>query len=440
MREYNFDGLVGPTHNYGGLAPGNVASTVNEGQVSNPREAALQGLAKMRFVHGLGAGQAVLPPHPRPSLRALRALGFTGSDEHVLSRATKEAFHLVRLASSAAAMWTANAATVSPSADTSDARVHFTPANLQAMFHRAIEADTTTRVLRAIFHDPTRFVVHDPLPGGGQFADEGAANHTRLFVDGRSAVHVFAWGRRAWGDFVGPKRLPARQTLEASQSVARLHHLDPERTIFAQQSPEGIDGGAFHTDVLAVGSGCFLMLHERAFNDMRGVLVRLRELMGDRFCYEVATEEELPVKDAVAAYPFNSQVIETVEGTMEILAPKDSEENPRAKEFLERVVAGRNPVSAVRYLDVRQSMHNGGGPACLRLRVALTDEESKAISARVLYSESLAAELEAWVIKHYRDRLIPNDLADPALARESMAALDELTTILKLGSVYDFQR
>ncbi|MFO0563111.1 MAG: N-succinylarginine dihydrolase [Polyangiales bacterium] len=440
MREYNFDGLVGPTHNYGGLAPGNVASTVNEGQVSNPREAALQGLAKMRFVHSLGAGQAVLPPHPRPSLRALRALGFTGSDEHVLARAAKEAFHLVRLASSAAAMWTANAATVAPSADTSDARVHLTPANLQAMFHRAIEADTTTSVLKAIFHDPARFVVHDPLPGGGQFADEGAANHTRLFVDGRSAVHLFAWGRRAWGEFVGPKRFPARQTLEASQAVARLHHLDAERTIFAQQSPEGIDGGAFHTDVLAVGSGCFLMLHERAFNDMRGVLVRLRELMGDRFCYEVATEDELPVKDAVAAYPFNSQLIAQPDGAMEILAPKDSEENPRAKEFLERVVAGRNPVSAVRYLDVRQSMHNGGGPACLRLRVALTDEESKALSGRVLYSESLAAELEAWVQKHYRDRLIPNDLSDPSLARESMTALDELTGILKLGSVYDFQR
>jgi len=440
MREYNFDGIVGPTHNYGGLAPGNVASTVNEGQVSNPREAALQGLAKMRFVHSLGAGQAVLPPHPRPSLRALRALGFTGSDEHVLARASKEAFHLVRLASSAAAMWTANAATVAPSADTSDARVHLTPANLQAMFHRAIEADATTSVLRAIFRDTARFVVHDPLPGGGQFADEGAANHTRLFVDGRSAVHLFAWGRRAWGDFVGPKRFPARQTLEASQAVARLHNLDAERTIFAQQSPEGIDGGAFHTDVLAVGSGCFLMLHERAFNDMRGVLVRLRELMGDRFCYEVATEDELPIKDAVAAYPFNSQLIEQPDGTMEIVAPKDSEENPRAREFLERVVAGRNPVSAVRYLDVRQSMHNGGGPACLRLRVALTDEESKALSGRVLYSESLASELEAWVLKHYRDRLIPNDLSDPLLARESMTALDELTGILKLGSVFDFQR
>lgn len=440
MREYNFDGLVGPTHNYGGLAPGNLASTVNEGQVSNPREAALQGLAKMRFVHSLGAGQAVLPPHPRPSLTTLRALGFTGSDEHVIARAAKESFHLLRLVSSAAAMWTANAATVAPSTDTSDGKVHLTPANLQSMFHRAIEAHTTTSVLRAIFHDPARFVVHEPLPGGGHFADEGAANHTRLHVDGRGAVHLFAWGRRAWGAFEGPKRFPARQTLEASQAVARLHQLDPERTIFAQQSPEGIDGGAFHTDVLAVGSGCFLMLHEYAFNDMRGLLVRLRELLGDRFCYEIATDDELPIKDAIAAYPFNSQLIAQPDGTIAILAPKDSEENPRAKRFLERVVAGRNPVSAVHYIDVRQSMKNGGGPACLRLRVPLTDDESKALSGRVLFSESLAAELEAWVRKHYRDRLIPNDLCDPSLARESMTALDELTRILKLGSIYDFQR
>jgi succinylarginine dihydrolase len=440
MREFNFDGLVGPTHNYGGLAPGNVASTVNEGQISNPREAALQGLAKMRFVHELGVGQAVLPPHPRPSLRTLRALGFSGSDEQLLARAAREAFHLVRLASSAAAMWTANAATVAPSTDSADGRTHLTPANLQAMFHRAIEASTTTRLLRAIFADPKRFMVHEPLPGGGQFADEGAANHTRLFVSGRPAVHVFAWGRRGWGEFVGPKKYPARQTLEASQAVARLHQLDPERTLFVQQCPDGIDAGAFHTDVLAVGTGCFLMLHERAFNDLRGAVVRLREMLGDRFCYELASEDELPIKDAVAAYPFNSQLIEKDDGTIEIIAPKDAEETPRAKDFLERVVAGRNPVTAVRYLDVRQSMHNGGGPACLRLRVPLSTEDAAALSARVLYSESLAAELAAWVQKHYRDRLTPNDISDPLLARESMAALDELTSIMQLGSVYDFQQ
>jgi succinylarginine dihydrolase len=440
LREYNFDGLVGPTHNYGGLAPGNVASTVNEGQVSNPREAALQGLSKMRFVHGLGGAQAILPPHARPSLRALRALGFTGSDEHVLARASREAFHLVRLVSSAASMWTANAATVAPSTDSGDERLHLTAANLQAMFHRAIEADSTAAILRAIFKDPSRYTVHDALPGGGQFADEGAANHTRLSVSSRPAVHVFAWGRRAWGEFTGPKRYPARQTLEASQSVARLHHLDPERTLFVQQTPEGIDAGAFHTDVLAVGSGAFMMLHALAFNDLRGVLVRLRELLGDAFCYELALEDELPTKDAVSAYPFNSQLLEKPDGTLVIVAPKDSEENPRARDFLEKVVAGRNPVTAVHYLDVRQSMHNGGGPACLRLRVPMTDDEAKGLSARVLYSESLAAELEAWVHKRYRDRLTPQDLGDPTLARESMVALDELTQILQLGSVYDFQR
>ena len=183
QREYNFDGLVGLTHNYGGLAPGNVASTIHEGQVSNPRAAALQGLQKMAFVHGLGAGQAVLPPHPRPSLRALRSLGFTGSDEHVLARAWKgseherERTHLVRLCSSAAAMWTANAATVSPSADTRDGRLHFSPANLQAMFHRSIEAENTTSVFRAIFQSDEKFRVHYPLQGGGQLADEGAGNH-----------------------------------------------------------------------------------------------------------------------------------------------------------------------------------------------------------------------------------------------------------------------
>ena len=43
---------------------------------SNPREAVLQGLAKMRFVAGLGIGQALLPPQMRPSLSALRQLGF----------------------------------------------------------------------------------------------------------------------------------------------------------------------------------------------------------------------------------------------------------------------------------------------------------------------------------------------------------------------------
>lgn len=440
MREYNFDGLVGPTHNYAGLSPGNIASARHEGQRSNPREAALQGLEKMRFVAGLGVGQAVLPPQPRPSLKTLRALGFTGTDEAVLARAGKEAEHLLRLCSSASSMWTANAATCAPSSDTSDGRMHLTAANLQQMFHRAIEADTTWSVLAAIFADAQRFAVHPPLPGGGQFADEGAANHTRLFTPGKPAVHLFAWGRSVYQGRAAPLKFPARQTLEASQALARLHALAPSSCLFPQQAPEGIDAGAFHTDVLAVGNGAFLMLHELAFMDVEGLLAALREKLGEGFRAAVARSSELPAETAVKAYPFNSQVLTLPSGEMVILAPKECEEAPTARAFLDRVVAEDNPVKAVHYLDVRQSMNNGGGPACLRQRIVLSDAERAAVKADVFYSPALHERLAAWIQKHYRDALTAKDLVDPALAREAMAGLDELTGLLKLGSIYDFQK
>ena len=440
MREVQFDGLVGPTHNYGGLSPGNVASTLHGGQVSNPRAAARQGLAKMRFVQGLGVAQAVLPPHHRPSLPTLRRLGFLGSDEQVLAGAAAgDGFHL-RICSSASAMWTANAATVAPSRDADDGRVHMTPANLQQMFHRAIEPPTTTRILRAIFADEARFAVHDPLPGGGQLADEGAANHTRLETS-QGAVHLFAWGRCAWGAFAGPRRYPARQTREASQTLARLHRLDPARCLFPQQSPEGIDAGAFHTDVMAVGCGRFFMLHEMAFVDDGKLVDDLRRLLGDELVIVRAASRELPAENAVGAYPFNSQVLALPDGALVIVAPEDAREDPPARTFLERVVAAGGPVRAVHYIDVRQSMQNGGGPACLRLRVPLTDQEIQALGGHVmLVDDALHDALCAWVDRSYRDRLVPQDLADPALHREGMKALDELTQLLKLGSVYDFQR
>jgi succinylarginine dihydrolase len=439
MREVQFDGLVGPTHNYGALSPGNVASQIHGGQVSNPRDAAREGLTKMRFVRSLGITQAVLPPHDRPSLSTLRELGFVGSDEQVLaSAAAGDGFYL-RICSSASAMWTANAATVAPSADADDGRVHLTPANLQQMFHRAIEPETTTRILRAIFADARRFVVHDPLPGAGQFADEGAANHTRLSTS-RGAAHLFAWGRCAWGAFAGPRRYPARQTREASQAVARLHRLRADRCSFPQQHPEGIDAGAFHTDVLAVGTGRLLMMHELAFVDDAKLESDLRALLGEELVLVRATSRELPVESAVATYPFNSQVLEGADGRMTIVAPEDAREDTAASAFLERVVALGGPVHAVHYIDVRQSMQNGGGPACLRLRVPLTDEEIGALSGHVVLDDARLDALGAWVDRHYRDRLTTQDLGDPKLAREGMTALDELTQLLGIGSVYDFQR
>jgi len=216
--------------------------------------------------------------------------------------------------------------------------------------------------------------------------------------------------------------------------------VDSAHSLFPQQHPAGIDAGAFHTDVLAVGNGNVLLLHELAFVDAPGVLDDLRALLGESLVAILASEAELPVASAVAAYAFNSQLLTLPDGNMTIVAPQESSEEPRARDYLQRVVESGGPVKSLHHLDLRQSMENGGGPACLRQRIVLDDAERRAVKARVFWDEALGAELETWVRKNYRDRLVAADLADPRLARETMTALDELTRILRLGNVYDFQR
>ena len=441
LQEVQFDGLVGPSHNYAGLSPGNLASDRHRGVLSQPRAAALQGIQKMRLVHGLGVPQAVLPPHERPLLSALRRWGFRGSDEAMLSDAWgHDGGHLVRVASSASAMWTANAATVAPSCDTDDGKVHLVVANLLTMPHRSLEPESTQRVLRSIFRDPAHFVVHDPLPGGYLMTDEGAANHTRLFGTG-GATHLFAWGRRgSTADVDGPRLHVARQTEVASRSLARLLAVDPTRALFPRQHPAGIDAGGFHTDVLAVGSGSVLLLHEQAFVAPEALLAELRKLIGPEFKAVLARQDELPASEAVECYPFNSQLLLLPDGTMTLIAPVESQESAACQRYIERVLASGTPIRSVRYVNLRQSMQNGGGPACLRLRIPLTATERGCLNARVLADEPLFERLEGWVSRHYREQIAPEDLRDPRLHRESMAALDELTGILNLGSIYEFQR
>ena len=438
--EVNFDGLVGLTHHYGGLSAGNLASMTHGGKPSSPRRAAHQGLAKMRFVHELGVSQAILPPHPRPDIGFLRRVGFSGSDEAVITAAAQQSPQLLRTVSSAAAMWTANAATVVPGSDTEDGRLHMVVANLQSMLHRTIEADVTYEVLRAIFRDETRFQVHPPLPGGGQFADEGAANHIRLCTPGQRAVHLFAWGRRALEQNLEPVRFPARQTYEASSALVRTLLVDPEQAILPRQQPEGIDLGAFHTDVLAVGNGHLLLMHELAFSEPKSLVAALRQKLGDSFTAIVATSDDLPPQDAISAYPFNSQLLTLPDGSMTIIAPEESRACPSARMYLERIVEAAVGVRQIHYLDLRQSMHNGGGPACLRLRVLLTEQDRAHIAARIFVDDDLLTELAVWIDRHYRDQLVDADLADPHLWRETCSALDELTRIMNLGSIYPFQR
>jgi len=441
-REFNFDGLVGPSHNYAGLSFGNVASFSNVRSSSNPRQAALQGLAKMRELAARGFAQAVMPPQGRPNFRLLRSLGFSGTDADVLARAYREAPVILACAWSAAPMWTANAATVSPSADSLDGRVHFTAANLNNKLHRAEEHVQATRTLRAIFGNSEHFMVHDPLPSVPAFADEGAANHTRFAAShGAAGVEFFVYGRVEFDPSApAPKKYPARQTLEASQAIARLHGLDPARTVFASQNPDVIDQGVFHNDVIAVGNGNVLFYHEQAFADEAGTLDALRRALAvagtELHPVRVATSQ-VAVGDAVASYLFNSQLLSKADGRMALVVPHECRENAAVADYLAGLLAGRGPIDELIEFDLRQSMRNGGGPACLRLRVALTDAEAAAMHQGVIMTESLYAQLVAWVERHYRDRIETQDLMDPQLALECTAALEELTRILGLPGLYD---
>jgi succinylarginine dihydrolase len=447
--ELNLDGIVGPTHSYAGLSYGNLASQRNRRAASNPKEAALQGLAKIKVLADLGVPQAVLPPQERPDVEALRRLGFGGAnDAQVLERAGREDPALLAACCSASGMWAANAATVSPGADTADGRVHFTPANLVTQFHRSLEPQTTARALRAIFADETCFAHHPPLPSSDVFADEGAANHVRLGAGyGRRGIEIFVYGRSALRPAAagaGPQHFPARQTREASEAVARLHGLDGARTLFVRQNPAAIDAGAFHNDVVAVGNLDVLLIHEAAFADGPELIEEIRRAYasacgGAQLTVLNIAEQDVSLADAVATYLFNSQLVRLLDGSTSLISPAECRDHPRVRPQIDRLAGAGRPIGSVHFVDVRQSMRNGGGPACLRLRVPLTREQFGRVHPGVMFGDDLHASLTRWVEAHYRDELRPEDLADPRLLIECRDALDALTRILGVGSIYRFQ-
>jgi succinylarginine dihydrolase len=443
--EINFDGLIGPTHNYAGLSEGNLASARNRDSVARPRQAALQGIAKMRRMMALGLPQGVLPPQERPNISWLRSLGFTGSDHDVWARAWEREPGLARAALAASSMWAANAATISPSADCADGRLHASVANLQTMLHRTLEAESTARALRRLMPDAC-FAVHDALTPHDALSDEGAANHMRMCADhGAQGVEIFVYGRRAADPRSG---FPARQTLEASEAIARRHELANERTVFALQAPEAIDAGAFHNDVVAVAHEQVLFHHADAFTDKAALYAEVRAKAqksekGFEPIFVEVPRAAVSLDDAVTSYLFNSQLVRlSGQSALTLIAPAEARENNRTAAFIAEMIAAPNaPIASVEFVDVRESMRNGGGPACLRLRIVMTEAERAAAASGFFLTDQLADALEAWVSRHYREELAPSDLADPALVSETQTALDALTKILPLGEdFFPFQR
>lgn len=425
MREINFDGLVGPSHNYAGLSFGNIASASNAGAVSSPRAAALQGIAKIRHMLALGLPEGLLLPHDRPDATWLRQLGFGGDDDAVLAAAWREDPALLRNVAAASAMWTANAATVSPAPDTEDGRCHFSVANLSTMLHRSLEAPQTARQLRLAFGDTRHFAVHDALPAA--LGDEGAANFMRLAPShGARGIELFVYGVRRDTGF------PARQNRAASAAVARRHGLDPADMLLVAQSEAAIDAGAFHNDVVAVANETVLFTHEQAFEDPQAVYAFIRARLPEAVILEVPAQS-VSLEAAIRSYLFNSQLVTLPDGTMALIVPGECRETPAVWDWLQRLVAGNGPVRRIEVLDLRESMRNGGGPACLRLRVAVDEAAYAAIDPRFLLDPARCDQIAALVERHWPEHIAPDDLGDPDLWRQCRTARAALLAMLGFG-------
>ena len=419
--EINFDGIIGPTHNYAGLSHGNLASGRNAGAASFPRAAALQGLAKMRANMALGLAQGVLLPHRRPDDAWLTSLATddAGAEPHI------------RAASwSASAMWAANAATVSPAADTTDGRCHLTVANLVTMAHRSHEWPGTMAQLRAAFANDAKFVVHPPVPA--PFGDEGAANHMRLCeTHGSAGVEIFVYGRSG-----GP--FPARQHVEASKAIARRHGLDADRVLFVAQSEAAIAAGAFHNDVVAVANERVLFAHELAFDEKHVFFDSLRMKLPSVEIIEVP-DSAVTLAEAIASYLFNAQLVTLPDGGgpstslgtgMALILPTEAQKVERVWRYLEGLVAGNGPIRRLIPVDVRQSMANGGGPACLRLRVVCDPAD---VDPRFMLDEAKAARIEAVIAVHWPETIEAGMLGDPKLVEQVTTARAALIDALELS-------
>ena len=413
IEEINFDGLVGPSHNYAGLSLGNLASAKNAGEVSYPRAAALQGLDKMRANMAMGLTQGLFVPPPRPAAAWLAELGTD------IDHASPE---IAANAMSASTMWAANAATVSPAPDTGDGKCHLTVANLRTMPHRSHEWVDTLAQLKVAFADDA-FRVHAPVPTA--FGDEGAANHMRLAAShGAPGVELFVYGVTG-----GP--FPARQHIEASRAVARLHQLDPERTLMVAQSGEAISAGAFHNDVVAVANGRIIFAHEKAFLNPDEVVGWCQERIDGFELVEVA-DADVPLADAIKSYLFNSQLLTLPGGEMALVAPTECRDTPSVKAWIDAHLASNGAIRRVEYVDVRQSMANGGGPACLRLRVQC---EADKVDPRFLLDDAKAERVARLVETHWPEEAHPDAIQSAAFLADIKKARTGLLDLLDLSAL-----
>ncbi|NGX61471.1 MAG: N-succinylarginine dihydrolase [Chlamydiae bacterium] len=392
-QEVFFHTLPGPTFHLGGLSYGNLASMSHRYEVANPKQAALESLDLMEQLHKWGVPQIILPPHPRPLTTLLSQLGYSAEDPinpHIISTIYSSSF-----------MWMANVASITPSCDTLDGKCHISPANLQATFHRNQEVAEWETIFETLFHNTSLFTTHPPLPSGGGFGDEGAGNQIRFCQEiGEKGFYLFVYGKRAFEAFTG--RFPIRQVLEASDAIIHRHKLPYDQLLTPRQSKRAIDAGVFHNDLISFGHKNWFVFHEYAFEEQENLLTRLPLNLLE------VTEKQLPLRQAIDTYFFNSILLTDQDGTLQLLAP-----SPCASLNLDWLPF---PIT---FIDLSQSLKAGGGPACLTLRTPLNTEERNALPSSLFYSDTLHKTLSHWIMTHYPDHLTPEDLKDPHLLTQT---------------------
>ena len=111
---------------------------------------------------------------------------------------------------------------------------------------------------------------------------------------------------------------------------------------------------------------------------------------------------EVPLADAIRSYLFNAQLVTPPGGEQTLIVPTEARETPSVWRWIERHVAGNGPIRRVEVVDVRQSMANGGGPACLRLRVVA---DPATVDPRFLVDEAKLDRIGEVIARHWPEQI-----------------------------------
>ena len=197
--------------------------------------------------------------------------------------------------------------------------------------------------------------------------------------------------------------------------------------MLVEQSRAAVDAGAFHNDVVAVSNLELMLAHPDAFTDFANVQAAV---CGGLPGAKVVAVEGLPLADAIASYLFNSQLISLPEGGMAMVLPAEVRDNHTASRALDAALGQAGDVRKTVFVDVRESMRNGGGPACLRLRVPVSAADQAAIHPGYILDEARLDRLARLIETHWPVAVAPADLSNPALWETARGADAALTNFI----------